>query len=633
MRPGRTTLRAPGALLLALALAGCQRGAAPPGPGAPAAPTGPSTNDAAAAPSSGRIAGAPSDAPSAAGAPATTALRFTESAARLGLGAFRHVPTYTPAKYMPEIMGPGVALVDVNRDGAPDLVVTNSGAVGQTARAADARNRLYLNDGKGGFRDATEAWGLPSNGYGMGVAAGDIDNDGWIDLLLTAFGGGDTLLRNTGARFEDVTARAGLTDDGRWSTSAAFLDGDGDGDLDLWVARYAEYAAETAIPCYANGVQVYCTPEMVPGAPDTYWRNDGDGTFTDTSEAAGIRANAPTRGLALAAGDIDLDGDTDVYVANDLDRNELWMNDGQGRFQDVGALAGVAYSSTGAEEAGMGTDLGDVDGDGRPDLISANFQGETASTYIQDPSPAPGQPLFHEASDALGIGAPMRSRLKWGVDLADADNDGDADILMANGHLYDNVSTLLDDVTFGQPNTLLENEGGGRFRDVSAIAGDAFAAALVSRGLATGDLDGDGRLDVVVGNNGGPLEVAHNETSSAGHWLGLWLEGDPASGANRSAIGARVTVTTTAGGGPASTDGAGRAITAQVLGASSYLSVNDRRLLVGLGTGNVGSADVRVQWPGGAETSYAAVAADGWYRVVQGRPIEAFTPGERSTPP
>ncbi|MEO8084020.1 MAG: CRTAC1 family protein [Ardenticatenales bacterium] len=623
----------PGAVLvglgLGLVLAACQRSASSPGTDGVALPSQPSTDNGSAstAPDDGAVS--PTVEPSPGDTTATTAttsLRFTESAARLGLGDFRHVPTYTSAKYMPEIMGPGVALVDVNRDGAPDLVVTNSGAVGQTARAADARNRLYLNDGAGHFRDATDEWGLPSNGYGMGVAAGDFDNDGWPDLFLTAFGGGDTLLRNTGTRFEDVTARAGLTDDGRWSTSAAFLDADGDGDLDLWVLRYADYTPASAIACYANGVQVYCTPEMVPGAPDTLWRNNGDGTFTDGSDDAGIRANAPTRGLALVAGDIDLDGDTDVYVANDLDRNELWLNDGRGRFTDVGALAGVAYSSTGAEEAGMGTDLGDIDGDGRPDLISANFQGETASTYLQDPPPSPGQLLFHEASDAIGIGAPMRDRLKWGVALADADADGDPDILMANGHLYDNVTTLLDDVTFGQPNTLLEDVGGGRFRDVSAAAGDAFTAALVSRGLAVGDLDGDGRIDVVIGNNGGPLQVAMNETASAGHWIGLWLEGDPTAGANRSAIGARVAVTPTDGASTST-----KAITAQVLGASSYLSVSDRRVLVGLGDAT--AVAVRIRWPGGAETREAALAADRWYHIDQGRPAAAFTPGERSTSP
>ncbi len=606
VHPRPTPWRAGLATAAALGLAGCG------GPG-----LGPSSTPPAAATT--ELPAADTSADTTAAAPPTT-LRFTDATAASGLDGFRHEPGYSPDKFMPEIMGPGVALADVNRDGAPDLVVTNSGAIGQAARAEDARNRLYLNDGAGVFRDATAEWGLPSPGYGMGVAAGDWDDDGWVDLFLTAFGGGDTLLRNTGTAFVDATAAAGLVDDGGWSTSAGFFDADGDGDLDLWVVRYAAYDVANAIACYSGGVHVYCTPEMVAGTPDTLWRNNGDGTFSDVSESAGLRAQAPTRGLALVLGDVEPDGDVDAYIANDLDRNELWLNDGRGRFADVGAVAGVAYSSTGAEEAGMGADLGDVNGDGRPDLVSANFQGESASTYLQEAPPAPGQVLFREASDALGIGAPMRARLKWGVDIADLDHDADADLVVANGHLYDNVSTLLDDVTFGQPNSILEQRADGAFRDVSSAAGAAFAAAHVSRGLATGDVDGDGDLDLVFANNGGPLELARNDSAAAGAWLGLWLEGDPTAGANRSAIGARVEAVAGA-----------RTVTAQVLGASSYLSAHDPRLVLGLA--DAAAADIVIRWPGGGEDRHPGLVAGRWFRVVQGQPPAPFTPGAQPIAP
>ncbi len=597
MRQGVRACRAAAAMYLVMTVSACQRPSPSPSPHVAVLAT-----------------------PTIAAPTIATSLRFTEVASDIGLGAYRHVPTYSDDKYMPEFMGSGVAIVDVNRDGAPDLVVTNSGAVGQAVRSPEAANRLFLNDGRGHFSDATASWGLPSRGYGMGVAAGDWNNDGWTDLFLSNYGGGDTLLRNTGTRFEDVTAAAGLTDEGRWSMSSAFFDGDGDGDLDLWVTRYIDYTMANAIECHLNRVHVYCTPEMYAGDHDRYWRNNGDGTFTDGSDEAGITANTPTRSLALVAGDIDLDGDTDVYVANDLDRNELWLNDGTGHFTDVGSVAGVAYSSNGAEEAGMGTDLGDVDGDGRPDLIAANFQGESASTYLQEPPIGPGQLLFREVSDAVGIGVAARARLKWGIDLADLDADGDADILIANGHLYDNIGSFMGDVTFGQTNTLFENRGDGSFSDVSAAVGDAFTAALGSRGLATGDLDGDGRLDVVVGNNGGPLEVAHNESLSAGQWLGLWLEGDVAAGANRSAIGARITASA-----------GDRTHTAQRLGGSSFLSANDARVLLGLAAAT--TADIRIQWPGGAETTHKAMAAGRWYHVVQGRDPVPFVPGERTIVP
>ncbi|MBV9958280.1 MAG: VCBS repeat-containing protein, partial [Acidobacteria bacterium] len=381
-----------------------------------------------------------------------TAIRFDDGTQRSGID-FTHVPTRTAEKLMPEIMGSGVAVVDVNRDGAPDVVLVNSGAVRAPARPAEARNRLFINDGRGHFTDQTDAWKLPSTGYGMGVAAGDFDNDGWVDLFLTAYRGDDVLLRNTGSGFEDVTAKAGIKADGLWSTSAGFFDLDNDGDLDLWTVRYINYAPENAVKTYHNRLLVYSTPVVYEAVPDRLLRNNGDGTFTDISKDAGL-TSAARKGLALAIGDLDLDGDEDIYVANDTNPNQLWLNDGHGQLKETAQLDGVAYSEEGGEMGSMGADFSDTNNDGRLDIACTNFQSETTNIYRQE-----GPLLFRDVSDAVGVGESARARLKFGVDFFDADNDGDEDLLVANGHIEDNIGEYTDSITFAQQTTLYENTG------------------------------------------------------------------------------------------------------------------------------------------------------------------------------
>jgi len=544
-------------------------------------------------------------------APVETALRFEDGTEASGV-RFLHVPARTADRFMPEIMGSGVVLADFDRDGAPDLLLVNSGALRGTVRTPEARNRFYLNDGKSRFRDASDAWQVPSPGYGMGAAAGDFDNDGWLDLFLTGFGGSDVLLRNTGAGFEDVTARAGVRSDGRWSTSAGFFDMESDGDLDLYVVRYVDYRLENALKCWHNDVHVYCTPILYDAVPDRLWRNDGGGRFTDASGPAGI-AGVARKGLALATGDVDADGDVDLYVANDTSRNLLWLNDGRGRFEDRAMQAGVALSEAGAEEAGMGADFSDVNGDGLVDITRTNFQSETTSIYRQSPGF-----VFREVSDAVGVGESARARLKFGVDFFDADNDGDEDLLVANGHIEDNVGSYTSSVTFAQPNTLYENLGDGRFRDVTTGAGPALQDVQVSRGLATGDLDGDGDLDFVVANNGGTAQVCMNTSAGLGGFVGLWLEGRRA---NRSALGARVEAR------------AGeRTIVREVRGASSYLSMCDLRVHLGIGS-STAVDQITITWPGGATQVLQAVAAGAYYRILEGQPPQRFVPGDRRIDP
>ena len=508
------------------------------------------------------------------------------------------------AKWLPEMMGSGVALLDADRNGALDVLVVSSGAL-LGASPQGAGPRLFLGDGAGGFAEATQAWGLTPSGYAMGVAAGDIDNDGYTDLYLTTYDGKDRLLRNEGGkRFVDVTEAWGIASDG-WSSSAAFLDIDNDGDLDLYVARYVTYELGSAIKCWFRSIHVYCTPAMYEALPDRLFRNDG-GRFTDASEEAGI-ASLRAKGLAVVTGDLDADGDVDLYVADDISRNLYLVNDGTGRFNDRGALSGVAYSELGKEEASMGVSVTDVNRDGLWDIAVTNFQAEPTSLYLGRPGSN-----FREQADRAGIGASSRSRLGFGIEWFDADNDGDDELVTANGHITDNVAEYRDGVAFEQLNSLYLHGEPAVFTDVSASAGSAFANLGVSRGLASGDLDSDGAVDLVIVNNDAGLLVAANRTPARGHWLSLWLEG---TASNRSAIGATVRATV-----------GERSLVREVRGASSYLSVSDRRVHLGLGDATAIDTLV-VRWPDGQEQRFEGVVADRHLRLVQGAQPQPYIPG------
>ena len=533
----------------------------------------------------------------------TTKLRFTDATASSGVN-FRHLPTRTADKWMPETMGSGVVATDFTRDGAPDLVLINSGALWQTERPADAGTKFYVNDGRGRFTDKTAEWKLPSTGYGMGAAAGDFDNDGSLDLFLTSFDGDNRLLRNSGTAFEDVTAASGIKPDGKWATSAGFADLDSDGDLDLFIVRYVAYDRNST-KSYRNRVLVYATPVAFDSIPDQVWRNDGGGKFSDVTSASGV-TDKNGKGLALALGDVDKDGDIDAYVANDTTPNSLWINDGKGSFKDVAPLAGVALSESGREEGSMGADFTDTDGNGFLDIVVTNFQDENASIYSQTQAL-----LFAEVSDAVGVGQASRARLKFGVDFFDADNDGDEDLVIANGHIEDNIAENSSTVTFAQQNSLFENIGGGKFADVSNSAGSGFSDKRVSRGLATADFDADGDLDIVITNNGDAPQIVFNESADKGNFAVLWLEGER----NRSAIGARIEAKV-----------AGRVIERQVMGSQSYLSMSDLRVHLGLGP-TTHIDELTIHWPGGNKQTIAGVEAGKFYFIRENQlPVE-FVPG------
>jgi hypothetical protein len=593
---------------MVLALSAC----APGGGGAPDLGAGGQDADAASESSA-------SEAGAATGADApATALRFEDGSAASGI-TFRHEAGYTSERLLPETMAAGLALADFDRDGALDLLLANGGRVWRAERPEGAGDRLYLGNGDGTFRDATEAWGLePGTHYGQGVAVGDIDGDGWVDAFLSTQGAGDRLLRNTGGTgFEDITEASGAVKDPGWGSSAGFFDLEGDGDLDLWAVRYIDFFSESdVIPCYDGDVLIYCTPRLYNAQADRLLRNEGDGRFTDISTEAGLDGRKG-KGLALVIGDLDLDGDSDVYLANDLTANHLWINEGGGALREIGMRAGVALSAEGREEAGMGADMSDFDGDGLLDLANTNFQSESTSILRQSEGM-----VFDEVSDPIGIGMTARQRLSWGLDFFDADNDGDEDLIMVNGHIYDNAEEFLQGQTFAQLNTLYENLG-GTFADVTASAGSALADLQVTRGVATGDLDGDGLLDFVTNNNGGAPQVALNRTADPGRFVSLWLEGRGApEGANRNAIGAWARARV-----------GEREIVRQVFGAQSYLSVSDFRLHFGLGEAEAIDR-LEIHWPGQAEPQVVEnLAADRFYRVVQGEAPVTYVPGEGTIAP
>jgi enediyne biosynthesis protein E4 len=537
-------------------------------------------------------------------------IQFEDQAVELGV-EFEHLATRTPDKHMPEIVSAGVAVADFNRDGAPDIYLVGGGDLANAKRPQSGRDRLFLNDGGGRFHDASDQWKTEGGGYGMGVAVGDYDNDGWPDVFLTSHGDGERLYRNTGSFFEDVSESAGLDKDVGWSSSAGFLDGDGDGDLDVYVVRYVKFDPRVALKCHLNGRHTYCSPGLFEPEADTYLRNNGDGTFTDASVESGIGGDS-CNGLALTLGDVDWDGDVDAFVANDITRNFLWLNDGKGKFVDRGSTAGIAYDETGRASAGMGGDYSDVDGNGLPDITCTNYQDETTNIYMQI---APG--VFRDRAYALGVGSSAQQRLSFGVDFFDADNDGDEDLFVANGHIDDGVEAVSDSIGFPQQNSLYELED-GRFTEISNSSGRGLGLIEVTRGAVSADLDGDRRLDLVLTNNSGPARLLMNKSDvGAADAVVLWLEG---KASNRSAIGSRVEAKV-----------GDRVWRREVRGSSSYLSSCDPRVHLGLGDSPM-LDELRILWPAGTTQVFSGIGP-GFYRIVEGEEPEPFTPGEKTLPP
>jgi len=511
---------------------------------------------------------------------------FRQEAQERGL-AGRWISGHAERHYFPEIMGGGVALFDLEEDGDLDVYAVQGGSI---VAAPEARpgNLLFENQGAGRFVEVGAARGADDRGYGMGVAAGDADEDGRTDLYVTNVGP-NALLRNAGGRFEDRTAAAGVGDPS-WSTSAAFVDYDNDGDLDLFVANYIRWSAADEIVCYTKPhPEDYCSPKSYDApAQDVLYRNDGSGRFEDVSLAAGLRA-AFGNGLGVVCTDFDGDGWMDLFVANDGMLNQLWHNRGDGTFEDVGVSAGCAVDQDGRKKAGMGTDAADLDFDGDEDLLVVNLAGEADSFYRND-----GR-RFSDRTPVAGLAGPSRPFTRFGATFADFDDDGFLDLYQANGRVT-RASGPGCATPFDEENLLYRGSEGGKFLELLPRGGTATPLCDTSRGSAVGDLDGDGALDVVVANRDAPLYLLRNQVPGRGHALELRVR--EASG--RDALGARV-----------ETSLAGRRVVRTVRSARSYCSASDARVHLGLGPESELAADVRVRWVDGVEERFPGPFAAG----------------------
>ncbi len=523
--------------------------------------------------------------------------RFTDDASASGLD-FVYDNGASPERYYPEIFGGGVALVDYDADGDLDIYLVQGGSlVSADPRPAD---RLYRNDlvavGRPRFVDVTQASGLDAREYGMGVATGDYDGDGHVDLYITNFGA-NQLWRNQGdGTFVDVTTAAGA-DDPRWSVPAVFFDYDSDGKLDLFVGNYVAFSTASNRRCFGeSGARDFCKPQVFEAQQDRLLRNrgagpDGQTTFVDVSATAGLSA---AFGPALGAVDADFDGNgrSDLYVANDGAENQLWMGQKDGTLVEDALLAGAALSGEGQPEGSMGVDARDVDGDGDVDLFMTHLAKETHTLYLND-----GRGMFRDATLESGIAAPSFPYTGFGTAWLDVDADGQLDLLIANGAVQaiEGQRRARDPVPYREPNQLLVRADDGRYRDASAEAGDALTQAEVSRGVGIGDLDEDGDVDAVVTNNDGPVRLLINRTEPRGHYLALRLLGR----AGEPALGARW--------GLATDDGPARWL--RVRTAGSYLSASDPRQVMGLGDqAQLGA--VIVEWPDGQRRRIVGLPVD-----------------------
>lgn len=547
----------------------------------------------------------------AAATPSANAGRFVDVTGEAGIH-YQNLAARTSKRYLIETMGPGVALFDYDNDGRLDIFVVNGAPLSDpTAKGAipqkngpSSWNRLYHQKSDGGFEDVTETAGLQGVGYGMGVAVGDYDNDGFEDLYVTAYGGNKLYHNNGNGTFTDVTASAGVGGSG-WSTSAAWVDLDNDGRLDLVVLRYLKWDFDD-VYCgeHREGYRSYCHPDIFQAVEPLVYHNDGNGHFSDISQKSGISKSG--KGLGIALADYDQDGKIDIFIANDSMVQFLYHNKGQGTFEEVGLVSEVALNGDGRTYAGMGVDFADYDNDGRPDLIITDLANQTYALYQNT-----GDGNFNYTTDTSGLGRITLLHSGWGVRFMDYDNDGWKDLLIAQGHDLDTIETYSPQLHYREPMMLLRNTGKG-FVDVSAESGSVFREAWVGRGMAVGDINNDGRLDAVVTTNGGALYILRNETPTANHWLLLNLVGHAS---NRDGIGTAVKVVTAKG-----------AQYATATTASSYLSASDKRVHFGLGSETAATA-VEIRWPSGTVQTLKNVKADQILKVEE--PIaETTTPAK-----
>jgi enediyne biosynthesis protein E4 len=530
---------------------------------------------------------------------------FTDVTREAGI-TWRQFSGESPDRFLIETMGGGVAFFDFDGDGWQDIFFVNGGETPRGKSPEPVRNALYRNLGNGKFEDVTVKAGLDRPPfYGMGVAIGDYDNDGHPDLFISGFPSSALFRNNGNGTFTEVTDKAGVKNPGRWAASAAWFDYDRDGYLDLVVTNYVRFSFDDAKKCEVTGVRSYCEQLAYQGMPLTLYHNNRDGTFTDVSEASGFD-KLVGRALGVVAIDLNDDGWTDLFIARDASPNLLLINQHNGTFADIAVDAEVAYNQDGLAKAGMGVDTGDANGDGVPDLAVTNFNDQYHSLLIGSPN-GPGTGPYQDRTVASHIAALSKSYVGWGVKFLDFDNDGNLDLMFANGHINSVIENTRTDVKYKEPPLLLRNLSQGTFQNMRDSAGPAFISAYSARGLATGDFDNDGGLDVVFTCLNSAPVLLHNNVGQHNSWIGFELQGTVS---NRDAIGAKITVVSS-----------NRKLARWITGGSSYLSAHDKRVIVGLASGRgTAETNVEIRWPNGIVQRLSKLKANQYHKIAEPAP-------------